>query len=146
MDEAQLVDEVEEEEGEEQRPANFLHALLDKPQMVEAAKSMPFVPGEASPVQSDLLAHKMQLLRLGARHRWHLIPVIEERPDDVVHVLALLVNLVRAGMLLMPLIWSPDKAWLLALSYASSRILVLPLLIIKTVHLQIYKPPKSINY
>ena len=59
MDEAQLVDEVEEEEGEEQRPANFLHALLDKPQMVEAAKSMPFVPGEASPVQSNLLAHKM---------------------------------------------------------------------------------------
>ena len=44
MDEAELVDEVEEQEGEKQCPSNLLHALLYEPQIVKAAKPMSFIP------------------------------------------------------------------------------------------------------
>ena len=95
VDEAELVDEVEEEGGEEQRPPDFLHPLRDEPPIVQTAVVVPVVPGgchHGAPMHT----HMVKLLRPGTRPlRSHFVPIVEERPNHVVYTLALLVQLTR---------------------------------------------------
>ena len=91
MDETQSIDEVEEQEGEEQGPADLLHPLLDEPCIVLAAIVVSLNPGQWAHTLR-MVTHVMKLLGPRARHRDHFRPIVEERADKVVHVLALLVG------------------------------------------------------
>ena len=109
--------------------------------MVKAAIPVSFVPCWHLSIASMVLGHIMQLLCLGADHCGHFIPIIEERADKIVHILALLIYLVGARM---SLIRSIDDQLLLALSDARA-ILILSLLLLSVwiIHLQNFM---KINY